>query len=68
MKLKAIPILIIILLALIPVYILIKYLERIIQPRESLKQFLLWMITVMTLIFALTFIIVFFIRMLFPGA
>jgi hypothetical protein len=68
MKLKAFAIVAIIILSLIPLYILYKYIERKIQPRESFRNFGVWLIAVMVLIFAFSFLLVFIIRTLFPGA
>lgn len=66
MKLKAIAIFLIIILSLIPIYILYKYMERKMKPRESFGHFFIWMLTILTLIFVFTFCIVFVIQMLFP--
>jgi hypothetical protein len=57
-----------ILLSLIPVYLLYKWLEKRIRPRESPKAFLGWLVSVLVLIFAYTFLVVLVIRLLFPGA
>jgi hypothetical protein len=53
---------------LIPVYILYKYLQKKIRPRESMGRLLLYLATGSFLIFLYTFLLVFAIRMLFPGA
>lgn len=68
LKLKAIVILLLIIFSLIPVYMLYKYLEKTIRPEESIKKFVFWLFTELALIFAYTFLLVFIIRMLFPGA
>ena len=67
-RLKAFAILGIIVLSLIPVYLLYKYLQRVMRPRESMRRFLFWLLTVFLLIFAYTFVIVLLIKMIFPGA
>jgi hypothetical protein len=68
MKLKAVGILFIIVLALIPVHSLYKYLQRVMRPKDSMRRFLFWMLTVLVLVFGYTFLVVFTIKMLFPGA
>jgi hypothetical protein len=40
----------------------------VIQPKESMRRFLAWLIIVLTLIFVYTFLVVFIIRLLFPQA
>jgi uncharacterized membrane protein len=67
-KVKSVAILGIIILSLLPVYLLYKYLQQRMKPKESLRRFLLWMLTMFILIFAYTFLLVFVIRLLFPGA
>jgi uncharacterized membrane-anchored protein len=67
-KLKAVVILIIIIVSLLPVYMLYKYLQRVMKPRESMQRFLSWMLAVLALIFVYSFLLVFIIKMLFPGA
>ena len=68
LKLKAVAILLLIIFSLIPVYMLYKYLEKTMRPRESMKKFIFWLVTELALVFAYTFLLVFIIRMLFPGA
>jgi hypothetical protein len=68
MKLKAVLILLLIILSLLPAYALYQYLQRVIQPKESMRRFLAWLIIVLTLIFVYTFLVVFIIRLLFPQA
>ncbi|MEI2738748.1 MAG: hypothetical protein V9F01_08180 [Chitinophagaceae bacterium] len=68
MKLKAVAILLIIVFSLMPMYMLYQYLQRIMLPRKSMRRFLLWMLAVFVLIFVYTFLLVFSIKMLFPGA
>jgi hypothetical protein len=68
MKLKAFVILLIILLSLIPVYILHKYVQQKLRPRESMKRLLGYMLLIFLLVFAYTFLLVFTIKQLFPGA
>ncbi|MEO6611960.1 MAG: hypothetical protein ABIT05_11520 [Chitinophagaceae bacterium] len=68
MKLKGAIVLLIIVLSLIPVYGLYKYLARVTRPKESLQRFALWLFLVLALVFIYTFLLVFSIKMLFPGA
>ena len=68
MRLKAVAILLIIILSLLPMFMLYKYLQRVMRPRESMSRFLLWLLTNFILIFLYTFSIVFAIRLLFPKA
>jgi hypothetical protein len=67
-KAKAIAILGIILLSLFPVYILYKYLQKVMRPSESMQKFLLWVLTMLFIIFGYTFLLVLIIKLLFPGA
>ena len=65
---KVIASLVIIILSMIPAYLLYTYIQRVMRPKESFRQFLLWMFTVLTLIFLYTFLLVLLIGLLFPGA
>jgi hypothetical protein len=67
-KMKAIAILLIIIVSLLPVYLLYKWLELKMRPKESLGRFLLFMITVLAIIFSYTFLVVLLIHLVFPGA
>jgi uncharacterized membrane protein len=67
-RIKAIAILGIIILSLLPVYLLYKYLQKVMRPRESMQRFLLWMLTMLLVIFGYTFLLVLIIKLLFPGA
>jgi len=68
MRLQAVTILLIIIASLLPVYMLYKYLQKIMQPKESMRKFLLWLLVNFILIFGYTFLLVFAIKLLFPGA
>jgi hypothetical protein len=68
MKLKALAILVIILVSLIPVYSLNWYLQKIIKPKESMARLFLYLLSVFLLVFAYTFLVVLVIRKLFPVA
>jgi phosphatidylglycerophosphate synthase len=68
MKVKAVVIMVAIILSLLPVYLANKYLQKIINPGDSLKKFLLYLAVVFALIFLYTFLLVFIIRLIFPDA
>jgi len=68
MKLKALMILVIIIASLLPVYMVYNYLQRVLQPRESGRKFLLWLFVVLSIVFVYTFLVVLVIRLMFPGA
>lgn len=68
MKWKAIVILLMILVSLIPVYSLNKYLQKILRPRESLARLFSYLISGMLLVFLYTLFLVFVIRWIFPNA
>jgi hypothetical protein len=68
MRWKAIVILLIILISLIPLYSINKYLQRIINPRNSIGQLFLYMLSGMLLVFGYTFLLVLFIKWLYPSA
>jgi len=68
MRLKAIIILFIILVSLIPAYSFNNYLQKIIRPGESLIRLLLYMLTGMLMVFLFTLLIVLLIKLIFPGA
>jgi hypothetical protein len=67
MKLKALAILFIILISLFPVYLLNKYLQKIIRPGESLGRLFFYMISGFALVFVYSFLIVLLIKKLFPA-
>lgn len=68
MKWKAVIIVLIIILALLPMYALYQYLQRMMRPKESGSRFIGWLLLNFLLIFSYTFLVVFLIRLLFPGA
>ena len=68
MKFKAIVILFIILVSLFPVYLVNKYLQKIIKPRNSLGRLFLYLLTGFALIFGYTFLVVLVIKKIFQGA
>src|SRR5258706_4404069 len=68
MKWKAIVILLIIIVAIIPFYSLNKYLQKLIQPRQSMSRLGFYMLSALVIIFIYTFLLVFAIKKLFPEA
>jgi hypothetical protein len=68
MKWKAIVILFLILLSLIPAYWLNQYFEKIIQPRRSLGRLFLYLCSNMFVVFVFTVILVLLIKLAFPAA
>lgn len=58
----------IMLIFLLPVYLLFKYLRKIIHPEMGWKRLLLWLVAILTLIFVSTFVIVFIVKLIFPLA
>jgi hypothetical protein len=68
MKWKAIIILLIIIASLFPVYFANKYLQKAIAPRRSLVRLFFYLLSGLVLVFGYTFLVVFVIKKLFPGA
>jgi len=68
MKWKALIILLLILGSLIPAYLLNKFLQKIIKPRQSLSRLLLYLLSGMLLVFFYTLLLVFIIKLIFPSA
>lgn len=68
MKLRAFVILLIIIATALAIYYLSKYLQKIIRPRESFGKLLLYMGSVLGIIFIVTFLIVLIIGKLFHDA
>lgn len=66
-KWKAIIILVIILIALVPVYAGNKFLQKSIRPRESLLRLFAYLVCGMLLVFIFTTLLVFVIKLIFPG-
>jgi len=67
MKFKLIAIILLILIALIPVYKVDKYLKRIVKPRRSGLRLLIYMFLGFVMIFIYTFLLVFVIKRIFRG-
>jgi cytochrome c biogenesis protein CcdA len=67
MKWKAITVVVIIIVSLLPVYLVSKSLQKAIQPKKSFGRLLLYLLAGFALIFGYTFLLVLFIKKLFPG-
>ncbi len=68
MKLKSMMIMGLILLSLLPLYLLYQWLQRKMDPRRSLSRFLSFTAVMFVVVFSYTFLLVFSIRLFFPGA
>jgi len=68
MKLRAIIILMLIIVALIPAYSINKILQKVLRPRESLTRLLCYLLSALLLVFAYTMVLVLLIRYFFPTA
>jgi cytochrome c biogenesis protein CcdA len=66
--LKALAILAIIIVSLIPVYLLYKYLQKMIRPKDSAVRLFLYLFAGFALVFVYTFLVVLIIKKIFPGA
>ena len=64
-KIKALTVLGIILVSLIPVYLTNKFLQRSIRPKESFKRLFLYVLSAVLLVFVYSFLVVLVIRKLF---
>lgn len=68
MKWKAIVILFIILLSLVPIYSINKFLQKTLRPRESLTRLFSYLLGGMMLVLVYTLLLVLLIKWMFPGA
>jgi hypothetical protein len=68
MQARSLIILFVIVVSLIPVYMINKSLQQIIRPRDSLSRLFLYLFSGLALVFIYTFLLVFLIKKLFPGA
>jgi hypothetical protein len=68
MKLQRLLIVLLILLSLIPIAYMNQWLQRIIQPRRSFIQLMLYVLASLILVFVYTFLLVWIITHLFPKA
>jgi len=68
MRYKAIVILLIILVSLVPAYLLNKYLQKILNPRKSLGRLIIYLLGGLLLVFVYTLLLVFLIKWIFPNA
>jgi hypothetical protein len=67
-KLKAILVLFVIILSLIPIYLFYKYLRKKMKPEESFGRFFLFIVAALASIFIYTSLIVLLIGLVFPHA
>ncbi len=58
----------ILLVSLLPLYVLHRYLTRVLRPRESLRRFGAWAGIMLLLVFVYTFLLVLLVKLLIPGA
>jgi hypothetical protein len=68
MQARSLIILFVIVVSLIPVYMINRSLQKMIRPRDSLLRLFLYLFAGLALVFIYTFLLVFFIKKLFPGA
>jgi len=66
MKLQRLLILVIILLSLLPAFYVNQWLQKLIQPRRSFGQLLLYILACFALVFVYTFLLVWIITQVFP--
>ncbi|HYH14125.1 MAG TPA: hypothetical protein VD794_02830 [Flavisolibacter sp.] len=68
MRLQRLLILAFILLSIIPAYYINGWLQKVIQPRRSFGQLLLYILACFAFVFTYTFLLVWIIRQVFPQA
>jgi len=68
MKLQRLLVVLLILLSLIPIAYMNQWLQRVIQPRRSFIQLMLYVLASLVLVFVYTFLLVWIITYLFPKA
>jgi len=68
MKWQALLILLIIIVSLFPVYLLNKYIQKNLRPRESLGRLILYLVIGFLTVFIYTFLLVYGVKKLFPAA
>ena len=68
LKLKALAILLIIILSLIPVCLFNKLTQKITRPKESPGRLFVFLVAGLIVVFVYTFFVVLLIKKLFPGA
>lgn len=68
MKTRSLLILLLLLVSLIPLYFLQKLLQHSLQPRRSLGRLMLYLLTMLALVFGYTFLLVWLAGKLFPLA
>jgi hypothetical protein len=68
MKLQRLLVVLLILLSLIPIAYMNQWLQRVIQPRRSFIQLMLYVLASLILVFVYSFLLVWIITYLFPKA
>jgi uncharacterized membrane protein YidH (DUF202 family) len=68
MKWRSLLIVALIVISLLPLYLLYKWLEVKMNPRQSLQRFFGFTAVMFVVVFVYTFLLVFCIRLIFPGA
>jgi hypothetical protein len=68
MKLQRLLVVLLILLSLIPIAYMNQWLQRVIQPRRSFIQLMLYILASLILVFVYSFLLVWIITYLFPKA
>jgi hypothetical protein len=66
MKARSLLILLIIVVSLIPAWLFNRYIQKVIQPRRSFAQLLLYMLVIFLFVAGYTFLIVWLITKIFP--
>lgn len=64
-KLRSILVLLVIIVSLIPVYLVNRYLQKIIRPRQSMGRLLLYVLCAFLIIFIYTTLVVLLVKKLF---
>lgn len=68
MKLKALAVLLILLVSMFPAYLLYKYAQKKIRPKESFGRLMAYFLSIFIFVFVYTFLLVWIIRQLFVKA
>lgn len=66
MRLRALFILLVIIISLLPAWIFNRYMQKVIQPRRSFAQLLLYLLVIFAFVAAYTFLITWLILLVFP--
>jgi hypothetical protein len=66
MRVRSLLILLIIVVSLIPAWLFNRYMQRVIQPRRSFAQLLLYLLVIFVFVAGYTFLLVWLITKIFP--